>query len=69
MVNACGVLAPLSGSLDEALLTQRVRAVMVNFQARAGKGEAFMLEAFLLLQFLQVSWLVKVRDSLRVTPV
>lgn len=42
--------------------------MMVNFQARAGKREAFLLEAFLLLQSLQVSRHVQVTDSLGVTP-
>lgn len=67
MINYCRDLAPFSGSLQEPLLTQRVRVGVVNLQAGAGEEGTFLLEAFLLFQFLQVSGFLEVRSGLRVT--
>lgn len=48
-------------------MTQRVRAVVLSLQAGAGDKGAFLLEAFLIFQTLQVSGFLEVRSGLRVT--
>lgn len=67
MINCCRDVALFPGRLEEPLLTQRVRAVVVNLKAGAGDNEAFLREVFFRHRPLQGSGLVKVRRSLRVT--
>lgn len=68
-MSCCRDLAPFAGSVEVVLWAQVVRAVMMSFQVRTREGEAFLLEAFLFLQSLRVSGLVKVRGSLGVIPI
>ena len=46
MISCFGDSAPLLGTLKEALLTPRAKAVVVNFQAGARKEEDFCLRDF-----------------------